>query len=93
MVFDYVFRAALDDGDSFFGLKESRRYVQSQGEPWRFALAPDEVAGFLDQRGFAIERNLGPDHLEREYLTRSDGVPYGRPSGWIGICEARVTKR
>jgi methyltransferase (TIGR00027 family) len=90
IVLDYVYQEALDDGDSFFGLKESRRYVESQGEPWRFGISQAAVGAFLYERGFALEDNLGPDDLERVYLTSSEGVSYGRPSGWIGICQARV---
>jgi methyltransferase (TIGR00027 family) len=93
LVFDYVYRAALDDGDSFIGLMESRRYVNSQGEPWRFALSRHVLADFLYERGFALESNLGPGDLERTYLTDDAGTSHGRPSGWIGICRARVMSR
>jgi methyltransferase (TIGR00027 family) len=90
VVLDYLYQEAMDDDDSFFGLKESRRYVESQGEPWRFGISRDAVADFLHERGFALEANLGPDDLERAYLTSGEGTSYGRPSGWIGICQARV---
>ena len=90
LVFDYVYRDALDGNDDFHGVRESRRYVEEQGEPWHFGLDRQELPGFLSTRGFRLERDVGPDDLAHAYLTDGAGRCHGKPSGWLGICRARV---
>ena len=90
LAFDFMYRAALEGSDEFHGVRESRRYVEEQGEPWHFGLDRDELPSFLSERGFRLESDLGPDDLARRYLTDHAGRAYGKPSGWLGICLARV---
>jgi hypothetical protein len=56
----------------------------------RFGLACDELPGFLSERGFRLESELGPHDLAHLYLTDGAGQIHGGPSGWLGFCLTRV---
>ena len=54
LVFTYIDAGVLDGSVSF---PEARRWlanVRRAGEPWTFGLVPDNVAGFLGDRGFLL---------------------------------------
>jgi methyltransferase (TIGR00027 family) len=54
LVFTYIDAGVLDGSVSF---PEARRWlanVRRAGEPWTFGLVPDNVAGFLGDRGFVL---------------------------------------
>jgi len=69
LVFTYVDRAVLAGDRSRF--PEARRWVagvRRRGEPWRFALAPAEVAEFLSRRGFGLVRDLSAAEVGERYF-------------------------
>jgi methyltransferase (TIGR00027 family) len=50
------------------GMRIVRRFVARQGEPWRFGWSPRELPGWLEERGFALERDDDTADLARQYL-------------------------
>jgi methyltransferase (TIGR00027 family) len=60
LVFTYVHREVIDNEHSAL-FPEARRWVEGvkrRGEPWTFGLDPAEVDGFLEARGFRLQRDL-----------------------------------
>lgn len=80
--FDFVLRAAVDGSREVYGGAEIRAEVKSRGEPFTWGIDPDELPAFLARFGLKLQRLMSPDDAHREYLTRSDGRPYLRPSGY-----------
>jgi len=69
LVFTYVDRAVLAGDYSRF--PEARRWVKGvrrRGEPWRFGLAPAEVAAFLAHRGFGLIGDLSTAQAGERYF-------------------------
>jgi methyltransferase (TIGR00027 family) len=67
LVFTYVRRDFLD-GVNFYGAQRLyRRFVQRQ-QLWRFGLQPEEVAAFLDQHGWRLVEQLGPEQVVQRYV-------------------------
>jgi methyltransferase (TIGR00027 family) len=69
LVFTYVDRAVLAGDYSRF--PEARRWVKGvrrRGEPWRFGLAPAEVAEFLSHRGFGLIGDLSTAQAGERYF-------------------------
>jgi len=69
LVFTYVDRAVLAGDRSRF--PEARRWVEGvrrRGEPWRFGLAPSEVAAFLARRGFGLIGDVSAAEAGERYF-------------------------
>jgi len=58
LLFTYIDRGVLDQPQQFFGAAKLMARLQSYGEPWRFGLHPEELAGYLAARGFRLITNL-----------------------------------
>jgi methyltransferase (TIGR00027 family) len=89
LIFDYVFREALDDGSFFYGAPQLRRRVAAGGEPLLFGIPSGSCAAFLGARGLELVSDLGPEQLERFYLVRGERLA-GRPYGFVSIAHSRV---
>lgn len=92
IVFDYVLRSVVHGDRSPRGAMQTARYLERGGEVWKFGLDIDEVEGFLAERGFATELNLGPSDLEARFLRRTDGGLLGPVVGFHGIAHAVVRR-
>ncbi len=73
LAFTYFTRARLERPS--LGTRFLRRFVARGGEPWRFGWEPRELAPWLHQRGFALERDdetaaLGQTYLPPEFSRR-----------------------
>ncbi len=88
LVFDYVFREALD-GAWFYGAPQLRRRVSATGEPLVFGIPRGSCADLLAAHGLELVSDEGPDELERRHLLRGER-PAGRPYGFVSIAHARV---
>jgi methyltransferase (TIGR00027 family) len=88
--FDYMLPQAGDAGR--YGAAETRALMQAAytSEPLLFALAPDDVARFLAERGFRVIRHLATADLEELYFTRPDGTLAARVLDLFGLVEAAV---
>jgi methyltransferase (TIGR00027 family) len=89
IVFDYIFRAALDGDTTLLGAAESIRSVRKRGEPFLFGIDAGGVDTFLKDRGLECLSDHGPFDLEKAYLTRSDGASLGKLFGYCAIAHAR----
>lgn len=58
LVFTYVHAGVLDGSVHF---PEARRWlkgVELSGEPWTFGFRPEDLAGYLDSRGYALQSDV-----------------------------------
>jgi methyltransferase (TIGR00027 family) len=68
IAFTYVHRGVIDGSVHFDGAARILRNVERFGEPWRFGLRPDQVAGFVARAGLVLREDLGADDYRRRYL-------------------------
>jgi methyltransferase (TIGR00027 family) len=89
LVFDYVFREALDGCSWFYGAAELRRRVAATGEPLVFGIPRGSCAALLSAYGLRLVSDHGPEELERRHLLCGERLA-GRPYGFVSIAHARV---
>jgi methyltransferase (TIGR00027 family) len=58
LLFTYIHRAVLDKPEQFFGAKKLISRLQAYGEPWTFGFYPEEIAGYLADRGLKLTNDL-----------------------------------
>lgn len=86
--FDYVHASAFTDPASYYGAERMVRNVEKVGERYRFAIDPPELAALVERNGLRLLEDTGPEQLERDHVTRSDGTARGRICGYLGIAHA-----
>ncbi len=86
--FDYVFSAAFADPAAHYGAERMVRNVEKVGEPYRFTVDPPELPALIERNGLRLVSDVGPEQLERDYVTRGDGSVRGRICGYLGIAHA-----
>ncbi len=78
---------------------EGRHGVKQVLEAWRtaysaegvrFGIDEGTVEAFLAKRGFRLLEHLGPDEMEKKYLTLRDGSRAGRVVALFGLAQASV---
>jgi methyltransferase (TIGR00027 family) len=69
-IFTYVHQGVLNGSVAFVGADKAIAKVDGTGEPWRFGLIPEELPGFLRERGLSLLSDLGAD----EYRARVMGA-------------------
>jgi methyltransferase (TIGR00027 family) len=89
LVFDYVFREALDGSSWFYGAAELRRRVAATGEPLVFGIPRGSCAALLSEYGLRLLSDIGAEELERRHLLCGERLA-GRPYGFVSIAHARV---
>lgn len=67
LAFTYVRRDFID-GTNLYGAKSLYRKVRQRRRLWHFGLQPDEVAPFLDQFGWRLIEQVGPEQLVQRYV-------------------------
>jgi methyltransferase (TIGR00027 family) len=67
LVFTYVRRDFID-GVNFYGAKQLYRRFRQRQQLWRFGLQPEEVAAFLDEHGWRLVEQLGPEQIVQRYV-------------------------
>ena len=72
MVFTYV-RSDFIDGTNLYGSRTLYRSVRKRNQLWHFGLKPQEVAAFLDEYGWRLVEQVGPEELIERYV-----APTGR---------------
>lgn len=77
VVFTYLHAGLLDGTTPFPGGERVIDNVRRLGEPWRFGLRPEAVAGFVAASGLALRDNLGADEYRRRYLGDAVAPGYG----------------
>lgn len=89
VVFDYVYREAVEGRGFFYGAPQLRRRLAEGGEPLTFGIARGQVDAFVAAHGLELVSDFGPEQLERRYLVRRERLA-GRPYGFVSIAHARV---
>jgi methyltransferase (TIGR00027 family) len=74
LLFTYVHRAVLDHPESFFGAEKMIARLQSYGEPWTFGLYPEEIEGFIADRGLRLIKDLGVAEVWQKTGRSSSGT-------------------
>jgi methyltransferase (TIGR00027 family) len=90
IVFDYVHRSVVDGRSAELGAEKTLAYVRGRGEPFIFGLEPDEVGGFLEQRGLRLEEHLDAEEMEARYLGAFAKSEVFRVARFYGIVMARA---
>ena len=67
MVFSYVRRDFIY-GTNRYGAQALYRSVRKRHQLWHFGIAPDEVAAFLQEYGWRLHEQVGPDELVARYV-------------------------
>jgi O-methyltransferase involved in polyketide biosynthesis len=73
VIFTYLDRAVLDGSRRFDGLAEWQAAVRDAGEPWTFGFDPEQLPGYLAERGLTLTTDLSTRDAAARYLT-----PLGR---------------
>jgi methyltransferase (TIGR00027 family) len=90
IAFDYAVQSFADGDLSGHGARKAARWFSTAGEPCLSAIADEGIARFLSIRGFCLVTELGPQQLERGYLSRDDGTLAYRSLGMFRVAHARV---
>ena len=67
LVFTYVRRDFID-GLNRYGTGTLYRMVRERRQLWQFGMQPEDVAGFVDDYGWRLLEQAGPDELVRRYV-------------------------
>lgn len=87
LLFTYIDRRVLDQPQQFFGAAKLMARLQSYGEPWRFGLHPEELAGYLAARGFRLITDLSVADVWQRALRPASGT---RGYEFYRLASARV---
>ncbi len=66
--------------------------ARAAGEPWKFGIPHQKTGEFFDRRGFKVIADLGARELAGKYLIRSDGKLDGKPTPYVRIAYAGVSR-
>jgi methyltransferase (TIGR00027 family) len=66
--------------------------ARAAGEPWKFGIPHQKTGEFFDRRGFKVIADLGARELAGKYLIRSDGNLDGKPTPYVRIAYAGVSR-
>ena len=89
LVFDYIQDDIVHGDYSQFPYARLHAIrLASYGYPWKFGIAQEKAAEFVNQKGFAVISDLGSEELARQYLVRSDGNIDGKPTPYFRIMHA-----
>lgn len=67
IVFTYI-RKDFIDGTNRYGTRTLYGSVRQRRQLWHFGIAPEDVAGFLDEYGWQLIEQAGPDELVQRYV-------------------------
>lgn len=67
MAFSYVRRDFIDGTDRY-GSPTLYRSVRKRRQLWHFGIAPEEVSAFLEEYGWRLVEQVGPDELVERYV-------------------------
>ncbi len=91
IVFDYMLEDVVRGADySAYGARKTVFWVASQGEPYVFGIAPENLESFVGLRGLKLLSDLGPRQLSQRYLTDSQGQPRGKIAEFLRIVHVEV---
>ena len=71
LVFTYVHRGAIDGSGTFPDAARIKDNAEKLGEPWIFALIPEELPSFLGERGLRLSQDYGAKEYRRAYFGKA----------------------
>jgi methyltransferase (TIGR00027 family) len=86
MVFTYVRRDFID-GTNRYGTRTLYRNVRQRRQLWHFGLEPDEVAEFINEYGWRLVEQAGPDDFVRRYVEPTGRRLKASQLEWSACCE------
>ncbi|MDQ7821201.1 MAG: SAM-dependent methyltransferase [Candidatus Eremiobacteraeota bacterium] len=92
LVFDYVLSPVIRGDYRYYRARAAAEVVAEKGEPFTFGIDEGQAGHYLNLQGLALVYDLGPPELTSRYLSRSDGRPDGKMSGFFRIASAAVPK-
>lgn len=90
VVFDYLPPSVVTGTHKDPFAKRAADLVRSVGEPFTFGIESDKVGAFLKKLGLEQVSNIGHDYMVKEYMTSSNGKPFGTVPSFFWIVQARV---
>jgi methyltransferase (TIGR00027 family) len=87
IVFDYVHSSVISGDAKPPGAHLAARVVATQGEPWTFGLAPDEVEDWLAGLGWTLTENVRASDLRQRYQRRHSGR-LRAAADWVSVVDA-----
>lgn len=67
LVFTYVHRDLFTDPGGFAGADRAQRTIRRQGEPMTFGMLPEDLPGYLADRGLRLESDIGCAEYRQRY--------------------------
>lgn len=68
IIFDYIFRSAMDKANKIEGAKVASGFLSLIGEPYTFGIEKGQIESFLCKRGFKNVRNVDNKYLKDIYF-------------------------
>ena len=90
IIFDYALSEAVHNKPRDYVLKRLKVMLSELREPMKFGLDPQEVEGFLTERGFEDVMNLTVEQCKEKFLTPAHGER--KPLGIYCIVRASVAQ-
>ena len=91
VVFDYLPPSVVNGTNKNPYAKTVAEYVRSVGEPFTFGIEPDNCGAFLKKQNLTQVSDIGHDYLVKEYMTSSNGKPFGTLPDFFRITQAKVS--
>ena len=91
VVFDYLPPSVVNGTNKNPYAKIVAEYVRSVGEPFTFGIEPANCGAFLKKQNLTQVSDIGHDYLVKEYMTSSNGQPFGTLPDFFRITQAKVT--
>jgi methyltransferase (TIGR00027 family) len=68
LLFTYLHRDVLTRPETFVGTQRLFSALERAGEPLKFGIDPDDLAGFLAERGLSLESDIGAAEYRERYF-------------------------
>lgn len=86
MVFSYV-RSDFIDGTNRYGTRSLYRTVRKRRQLWHFGIAPEDVSAFLEEYGWRLVEQVGPDELIERYVEPAGRKLKASQIEWSALAE------
>ncbi|BBZ14382.1 SAM-dependent methyltransferase [Mycobacterium branderi] len=88
LVFTYVRRDFID-GVNLYGARSLYRRVRQRQQLWHFGIQPEEIPGFLDEFGWRLVEQIGPDEIVERYVKPTGRNLSASQVEWTAYAEKR----
>ena len=88
IVFDYIYKDALQTPEDYIGLEQVLQWAEDSGEPFSFGIPKNNIEGFLLARGLKLLKHYSPEALVTEFLQKSDGTTFCQSTSFYCLAHA-----